>query len=97
MALQKVNCVASVYGLFEDAANEATVLAMYRVGTSLATQPHYREYWEVSLTEEQKEAFKGAMTEIHQADVRHYGIRPENLMMDDSNDNRLRHGESSGR
>ncbi len=56
MALKKVNCVASVYGLFEDAANEATVLAMSRVGTSLVEQPHYREHWEVSLTKEQKYA-----------------------------------------
>ncbi len=56
MALKKVNCVASVYGHFEDAANEATVLAMSRVGTSLVEQPHYREHWEVSLTEEQKYA-----------------------------------------
>jgi len=56
MALEKVNCVASVYGLFEDVANEATVLVMNHVGTSLATQPHYREHGEVSLTEEQKYA-----------------------------------------
>ena len=56
MALKKVNCVASVYGLFEDAADEATVLAMNHVGTSLAKQPHYREHWEVSLTKEQKYA-----------------------------------------
>ena len=54
MALKRVKCVASVYGLFEDAANEATVLAMSHVGTSLVKQPHYREHGKVSLTEEQK-------------------------------------------
>lgn len=54
MARQGVNSVARVYGLFEDAANEAVVLVMSHAGTSLVKQPHYQERGEVSLTHEQK-------------------------------------------
>ena len=54
MAQQGVNSVANVYGLFEDAANEALVLIMSHAGMSLVKQPHYRQRGEVSLTDEQK-------------------------------------------
>ncbi|KAF8334376.1 hypothetical protein F5887DRAFT_991484 [Amanita rubescens] len=80
---QGVNGVAKVYGLFEDAINEALILIMSHAGTSLVKQPHYRQHGQVSLTDEQKKAFKAVMIEIHEAGVRHYDIRPENLMMDD--------------
>ncbi|KAK2467429.1 hypothetical protein APHAL10511_000664 [Amanita phalloides] len=83
MATKKVKHVAIVYGLFEDAADEAMILVMSHAGISLVTQSHYREHGEVSLTELEQTAFKAAMTEIHNAGVRHYDIRPENLMMDD--------------
>jgi hypothetical protein len=51
---QGVNAVAKVYGIFEDAANEASILIMSHVGTSLVKQPHYRQHRQVSLTDEQK-------------------------------------------
>ena len=54
MARQGVNSIARVYGLFEDAVNEAVVLVMSHAGTSLAKQPHYQQCGEVSLTHEQK-------------------------------------------
>jgi len=82
MALKGVNHVVAIYGLFEDAANEAMILVMSHVGESLVKQPHYREHRQVKLTEEEQNAFKAVMTEIHEAGIRHYDIRPENLMMD---------------
>lgn len=54
MARQGVNNAAQVYGLFEDAANEAVVLVMSHAGTSLAQQPHYEQRGQVILTHEQK-------------------------------------------
>ena len=54
LARQRVNGVARVYGLFEDAAKEALILIMSHAGTSLAKQPHYRQHRQVSLTLEQK-------------------------------------------
>ncbi|KAK2460208.1 hypothetical protein APHAL10511_007799 [Amanita phalloides] len=82
MALKKVKGIATVYGLFEDAANEAMLLVMSHTGTSLVKQPHYQERGEVKLSDKEKDAFKAVMAEIHEAGVRHYDIRPENLMMD---------------
>jgi hypothetical protein len=49
-----VNGIVKVYGLFEDAGNEALILIMSHAGTSLAKQPHYRQHRQVSLTDEQK-------------------------------------------
>ena len=49
-----VNGIAKVYGLFEDAANEALILIMSHAGTSLVKQPHYRQHRQVTLTDEQK-------------------------------------------
>ena len=54
MGLKNVKGVAAVYGLFEDAANEALILVMSNVGKSLITQPSWRERLKVSLTEEEK-------------------------------------------
>lgn len=54
LAPQRINGVARVYGLFEDAAKEALILIMSHAGTSLVKQPHYRQHRQVSLTDEQK-------------------------------------------
>ena len=54
LARQRVDGVARVYGLFEDAAKEALILIMSHAGTSLVKQPHYRQHRQVSLTHEQK-------------------------------------------
>ena len=54
MARQGVKSVPRVYGLFEDAANEAVFLVMSHAGMSLVKQPHYQQSGEVSLTREQK-------------------------------------------
>ena len=54
LAQKGVNGIAKVYGLFEDAANEALILIMSHAGTSLVKQLHYWQHRQVNLTDEQK-------------------------------------------
>ncbi|KAK2461324.1 hypothetical protein APHAL10511_006851 [Amanita phalloides] len=81
LATQGVKQIPQIYGLFEEASEEAVILVMNNVGKSLDENDYWRHG---SLRDEEKEAFKCAMTDIHQAGVRHYDIRPENLVMDDA-------------
>ena len=59
MANKGVKGVPTVYGLFEDALNEAMVLIMSHAGTILVRQPHYRQHGDVSLTNEEKYVLRG--------------------------------------
>ncbi|KAF8334395.1 hypothetical protein F5887DRAFT_1256971, partial [Amanita rubescens] len=88
LAKNGVKCVATIFGLFEDINGESSALIMSDAGISLhgrekKRNPGKAPVEQVSVSREERDAFKQALSEIHRAGVRHYDIRPMNLLIDD--------------
>ncbi|KIM39090.1 hypothetical protein M413DRAFT_29658 [Hebeloma cylindrosporum] len=70
-----VEGVLPVYGLFEDTETGTLALIMDDGGSSIR--------YGVSVPDEQRISFSRAMASIHRAGVRHFDLRPNNLLVND--------------
>ncbi|KIM39107.1 hypothetical protein M413DRAFT_29667 [Hebeloma cylindrosporum] len=70
-----VEGVLPVYGIFEDTETGTLALIMDDGGSSLQNG--------VSVPQEKQMSFTRAMTSIHRAGIRHLGLRPNNLLINE--------------